>query len=241
MTGGSRGIGAATARALAARGYDVAITYRNKGARAEAVATELQGQGGRARAMSCDMTRPDDVERLVAEMREWSGRLDALVLNASGGLERDLVAADPTYPMRLNRDAQVALVEALLPLMGDGSSVVFVTSHWAHWHGRVLVPAIYEPVAATKHAGEEALRARQDALAAQGARLLVVTGDLIEGTITPKLLERVQPGIFEQRREAVGHLPTVDQMGDAIAAAAADPTLASGHTVVVGGGLESLP
>lgn len=241
MTGGSRGIGAATAGALATRGYDVAITYRNKGARAEAVATALQGQGGRACALSCDMTRPDDVTRLVAELREWSGRLDALVLNASGGLERDLVAADPTYPMRLNRDAQVAFVEAIFPLMAAGSSVVFVTSHWAHWHGRVLVPTIYEPVAATKYAGEAALRARQDMLAAQGVRLLVVTGDLIEGTITPKLLERVQPGIFEQRREAVGQLPTVEQMGDAIAAAAADPALPSGHTVVVGGGLESLP
>jgi hypothetical protein len=51
----------------------------------------------------------------------------------------------------------------------------------------------------------------------------------------------VQPGIFEQRRETVGHLPTVDEMGEAIAAAVHDPALPSGHTVVVGGALESLP
>ena len=49
-----------------------------------------------------------------------------------------------------------------------------------------------------------ALRRRQDGLTNQGIRLLVVTGDLIEGTITPKLLERVAPGCIEQRCNDVG-------------------------------------
>jgi hypothetical protein len=85
-----------------------------------------------------------------------------------------------------------------------------------------------------------ALRRRQDGLTNQGIRLLVVTGDLIEGTITPKLLERVAPGSIEQRRDDVGSLPTTTDMGEAIAIAATDTTLPSGHTVVVGGPLDSL-
>ena len=138
-------------------------------------------------------------------MADWGhGRLDVLVLNASGGLERERVAADPLYPQRINRDAQVALVEAARPIMPAGSTVVFVTSHWAHLYGRVEQLPAYEQVASTKYAGEQALRAQQDMLAAAGIRLLVVTGDLIEGTITPKLLERVTPGLAGARRTANG-------------------------------------
>jgi hypothetical protein len=98
----------------------------------------------------------------------------------------------------------------------------------------------YEPVAASKHAGERALRDRQAALADAGVRLLVVTGDLVDGTITAKLLERAAPGVAANRRDQIGDLPTTDGMAAAIVAAALDRSLPSGHTVVVGGTLESL-
>ncbi len=241
VTGGSRGIGAATALHLAERGYDVVITYRNKAARAEEVAAAaIQQHGVRALAVQGDITRQEDLERLFTTLKEWGGSLGLLILNASGGLERDLLAANPNYPMLINRDAQIALLECALPLMPRGSSVVFVTSHWAHLYGQVEQLPNYEPIAETKHAGEQALRERQAALAQRGIRLLVVTGDLIEGTITPKLLERKAPGLAADRIGQIGKLPTADEMGQAIAAAATDPTLPSGHTVVIGGTLESL-
>src|SRR5579859_106475 len=233
VTGGSRGIGAATALALAERGYDVAITYRNKAARASEVAGEIRQRGGQAIAVGGDITRQADVERLFATVRAWRGRLDLLVLNASGGLERDLLAADPNYPIRINRDAQLALLEGALPLMSQHGTVVFVTSHWAHLYGQVEQLPNYAPIAQTKFAGEQALRARQTMLSQRGIRLIVVTGDLIEGTITPKLLERKAPGLASQRREQIGALPTATEMGADIAAAATDPTLTSGQTVVV--------
>jgi NAD(P)-dependent dehydrogenase (short-subunit alcohol dehydrogenase family) len=240
VTGGSRGVGAVTALALADRGYDVLITYRNKAARAGEVANDVLRRGVRALAVACDITKHEDRNRLFALCAEWSDHLDVLVLNASGGLERDLVAADPQYPMHINHDAQLALLDEALPLMPRGATVIFVTSHWAHRYGEVEQFPAYAPVAASKHAGEQALRRRQDKLTDQGIRLLVVTGDLIEGTITPKLLGRVAPGSIEQRRDDIGSLPTTTEMGEAIALAATDPTLPSGHTVVVGGPLESL-
>ncbi|MFN8513825.1 MAG: SDR family NAD(P)-dependent oxidoreductase [Chloroflexia bacterium] len=102
VTGGSRGIGAATALALAQREYDVIITYRNKAARAEEVVAEIAGLGRAGLAIAADMTQADALAQLFARVAEWGGQLDLLVLNASGGLERDIVAADPYYPLRLD-------------------------------------------------------------------------------------------------------------------------------------------
>lgn len=240
VTGGSRGIGAASAVALARRGYDVALTYRNKAARAEEVVRAVAEEDARGMALACDITVPDDVANLFDEMRAWAGRLDVLVLNASGGLEREALAVDPNYPMRINREAQIAVLDGALPLLGPGGVVVFVTSHWAHLYGEVVQLPAYDAVGESKHAGEEALRERAGELAERGIRLVVVTGDLIEGTITPRLLERKAPGLTGDRQSALGTLPTAEEMGEAIAGAATDASLPSGHTVVIGGTLESL-
>jgi hypothetical protein len=90
-----------------------------------------------------------------------------------------------------------------------------------------------------KRAGETALRARQPALAERGVRLLVVIGDLVEGTISPRLLERMARGLAAGRREASGPLPTAADTGETIAAAT-EPALPGGHTVVMGASFDSL-
>src|SRR5581483_5790585 len=120
ITGGSRGIGAETALALAGHGYDIAFTYRNKVARANKVLSVLMQHGGRGLTLPCDMTCSEDVERLFHRLRQWTEHLDTLILNASGGLERDLVTDDPDYPVRMNRDAQVLFTDAALSLLRPG-------------------------------------------------------------------------------------------------------------------------
>jgi NAD(P)-dependent dehydrogenase (short-subunit alcohol dehydrogenase family) len=238
ITGGSRGIGAATARELAARGFDVALTYRNKRARADEVAADVELGGGDALAVQADITDRGALDAFATAVGAWRPGVDLLVLNASGGLERDLLAADPEYPMRINRDAQVATLGALLPLIARGATVAFVTSHWAHLYGRVPQIPDYEPVARSKHAGEHALRARIADLAVAGIRLIVVTGDLVEGTITARLLERRSRGLHDARSD---ESVTPQVFARAIADAALDPSLATGATVVVGGALASVP
>ena len=240
VTGGSRGIGAETAIALAERGYDVALTYRNKAARAQEVVAAITRQGREALALRCDITHTDDVAHLFQQVDQWQAHLNVLVLNASGGMERDLIAADPDYAMHINCDAQLALVKAALPLLRPGGGIVFVTSHWAHLYGKMPQLPAYEPVAESKYAGEQALRALQPDLRARGLRLLVVTGDLVEGTITPKLLERGAPGLIERRHTTQGALPTARDMGQAIVQAALDPALPDGATIVIGASLESM-
>jgi NAD(P)-dependent dehydrogenase (short-subunit alcohol dehydrogenase family) len=231
VTGASRGIGARVAHLLAERGVDVVVNYRSKGPRAEEVAAAITALGRRPLLVQADLTEEQDVHAMAQAVADTFGRLDLLVLNASGGMEKDRPA---TYAMALNRDAQVQTVDALIPLMPRGGRIVFVTSHWAHFYGQQPVVAGYEAVAASKRAGEDALRERIPALAAQGISLIVVSGDVIEGTITPRLLERAQPGLLHARRDQVGALPSIDEFAQAIVDAAVDQTLRSGEIMFVG-------
>jgi NADP-dependent 3-hydroxy acid dehydrogenase YdfG len=229
VVGGSRGIGAEIVLALTREGSDVVFSYRARARRAAEVATRT---GELGRAVQADLTSAADRLRLLHEV----GELSLLVLSASGGLEP---GAEPGYALRLNRDAQVAMARMALPsLSRGGGTIVFLTSHWAHLYGRVEQIPAYEPIAHSKHLGEVALRALVSPCS--GVRLLVVTGDIVEGTVTPLLLERASRGLTEARRREVGHLPNTSDMALAVVESALDPCLPSGHTVVVGGSLEAL-
>ncbi|QFU92096.1 SDR family oxidoreductase [Amycolatopsis sp. YIM 10] len=231
VTGASRGIGAETARLLGAAGATVFVNYREKARRAQQVVDEITAAGGTARAVGADLTDPASVGAMVQEIQARCGRLDLLVLNASGGMER---GAAPDYALRLNRDAQLSLVDTARPLLAPRARIVFVTSHQAHFHGVQPVYHEYEPIAASKRAGEDALRARIPALTSRGISLVVVSGDMVEGTITPILLDRVHPGAIDDRRTRGGALPTIAGFAREIVTAAEMPVI-SGHTVYVGG------
>ncbi|WP_308193035.1 SDR family oxidoreductase [Mycobacterium sp. CnD-18-1] len=218
VTGSSRGIGAEVARMLGAAGLHVLVNYREKAARANGVVDEIRAAGGQASAAGADVCDAVAVRALMADIGERFGALDVLVLNASGGLER---GADPGYAMRLNRDAQRQLAELALPLMPPGARIVFVTSHQAHFYPARPVPEGYEPIAQSKRAGEDALLATKPALAEHGIALKVVSGDMIDGTIIVRLLQRRDPDAVEARRsQAV--LPTVEEFAAEITRAALD-------------------
>lgn len=207
------------------------MNYISKGSRAQEIANELIASGRQALLAQADITDPGDLAALFDKIRSKWGYLDLLILNASGGLEQGKPA---DYAMQLNLTAQVNLVLGGLPLMQHGSRIVFVTSHLAHFHGTGPGFDAYEPVAASKRAGEDALREMIPMLADKGIRLVVVSGDLIEGTITPKLLERQSRGLIEKRRAAVGSLPNVEEFAAAIVKAGMTDDFVSGETVYVG-------
>jgi len=220
VTGSSRGIGADTARYLAQAGADVVINYRNKAPRAEKLANELRELGVQVLVVGADLTDEDSVAAMFAEVESAFGGLDILVLNASGGMESGM---GEDYALRLNRDAQLGVLDAALPLMRDGSRVVFVTSHQAHFIRTTPTMPEYEPVALSKRAGEDALRERIPELAERGIGFVVVSGDMIEGTITATLLERANPGAIASRRESAGRLYNVSEFAAEVAQAAVDP------------------
>lgn len=230
VTGSSRGIGAQTAQYLAQAGASVVINYRNKAQRAEKLVQEIHEAGGSALAIGADLTDAVGVARMMLEIKETLGGLDILVLNASGGMEADM---GEDYAMKLNRDAQVGLVMGAMPLMESGSRVVFVTSHQAHFIRDVETMPEYLPVALSKRAGEDALRGMIDHLSAAGIGFVVVSGDMIEGTVTATLLNRANPGVIESRKDQVGKLYNVEEFAAEVALAVVED-IPSDHTRLVG-------
>jgi NAD(P)-dependent dehydrogenase (short-subunit alcohol dehydrogenase family) len=230
VTGSSRGIGADTVRYFAEAGADVVINYRNKAPRAQKLAAQLGELGVRAVPIAADLTDQASVDAMFAEVAETFGGLDVLVLNASGGMESGM-AED--YALLLNRDAQVRVLEAAMPLMPAGSRVVFVTSHQAHFIRTTPTMPEYEAVALSKRAGEDALREKIPALTERGIEFVVVSGDMIEGTITATLLNRLNPDAIASRREAAGRLYNVSEFAAEVAQAAVEPGPAE-HLRLVG-------
>ena len=229
VTGSSRGIGADTVRYFAAAGANVVINYRSKAPRAAKLVAELSEQGTQAIAVGADLTDAESVAAMMQTIRERFGSLDVLVLNASGGMESNM---GEDYALRLNRDAQINVLEQGTALMGEGGRVVFVTSHQAHFIRTVPTMPEYEAVALSKRAGEDALRERIADLASRGIGFTVVSGDMIEGTITATLLERARPGAIETRKEAAGKLYNVSEFAAEVALAAVEPVPADNTRLV---------
>lgn len=224
VTGSSRGIGADTVRYFAEAGAKVVINYRNKEARAVKLADALRAEGTEAITVGADLTDPASVASMIDTVKEAFGGIDILVLNASGGMESGM-AED--YAMVLNRDSQLNMLETALPALNPGARVVFVTSHQAHFINNTPTMAEYEPVARSKRAGEDALRAKLPELEAAGIEFVVVSGDMIEGTITATLLERSNPGAISARKDSAGKLYNVGEFAAEVALAAVEPVPAN--------------
>lgn len=231
ITGSSRGVGADTAQILAAQGANIIVNYRSKAPRANKVVKAIEEAGGHATAIQADVTKSEDLTNLVNVAIETYGSLDYLILNASGGMETGM---GEDYAMRLNRDAQLNLARLAAEKMPNGGRIVFVTSHQAHFIREVETLAEYQSVAESKRAGEDALIAEIPALTEKGISLVVVSADMIEGTVTATLLNRLHPGALEYRRETAGRLYTVNEFAHEVAAiVTAD--VQTGHVELVGG------
>jgi 3-oxoacyl-[acyl-carrier protein] reductase len=133
VTGGSRGIGRATALLLARAGADVAVTYRSRRAEAEQVVREMVSLGRRALAVGGDLADPATSDRLASEVSRAFGRLDCFVANA-GIWPSDEVPLNRMTDARwrdtmaANLDAVFLSTRAALGLMGPGGRVVIVSS-----------------------------------------------------------------------------------------------------------------
>ncbi|MDB5724057.1 MAG: short-chain dehydrogenase/reductase [Novosphingobium sp.] len=133
VTGASRGIGAATAKALAADGYRVIVHYGANREKAEQVAADIRAAGGDAQIVGGDLANPAAPQALAAEVAALcGGRLDALVLNAgimpgdSSFTNCSPETFDAIYTVNLR--APFFLIQHLAPVLADGASVVLLSS-----------------------------------------------------------------------------------------------------------------
>jgi len=136
VTGGSRGIGRASAQSLAKAGARVLVHYGRAEAEADAVVAQIRSAGGLADKVGGDLAAPDGAMILARRVRELVGeRLDILVANA--GVSKAATIEDTTVDdfdnlFAVNVRAPFFLVQQLLPILGEGSSVVFTSSLAAH-------------------------------------------------------------------------------------------------------------
>jgi 3-oxoacyl-[acyl-carrier protein] reductase len=136
VTGASRGIGRASALALAEAGAQVVIHYSNSEKEADTVVAQIRGKDGRAEKLQADLSQKEGAHRLAEKVRGIVGqRLDILFANA--GVVSDLPIDKTTVEefdklFAVNVRAPYFLVQQLLPILGKDSSVIFVSSLAAH-------------------------------------------------------------------------------------------------------------
>ena len=131
VTGGSRGIGAAIALALAENGADVALTYQHSAAKAEAVVKSIRSTGRRAVAIQADSADPDAISRAVSEAVSALGGLDILVNSAAIGLNgmiADIDVHQYQALMDVNVRGPVLYAKAVIPQLGPGGRIISIGS-----------------------------------------------------------------------------------------------------------------
>jgi 3-oxoacyl-[acyl-carrier protein] reductase len=179
VTGASRGIGRASALALAQGGAQVLVHYARGKAEAEAVVCEIRKAGGRAEAVASDLAAPDGAHKLAQQVRATVGdRLDILVANA--GVSKSANIEDTTLDdfdrlFAVNVRSPFFLIQQTLSILGDGSSIVFVSSLTAQ-----AVLGTLAAYAATKGAINTLVRHFAAALGPRGIRVNAVAPGVVD-------------------------------------------------------------
>ena len=204
ITGAGRGIGAATAKLAAARGYDVAVTYKSDAVSVGEVVNAVKGAGGKAVAIAADMAREADVERMFKEA-DALGKLTHFVYNA--GIPGRAGRLDSADSAMMREVIEVNVMGALWSMQrairrmstkhgGAGGSIVLVSSVAADIGG----PNEYVWYAASKGAVESITYGLSKELAGDGIRVNCVSPGASDTRIhadagTPEKLAKVAPMI----------------------------------------------
>ena len=219
VTGGSRGIGAATARAAAAAGWSVALTYRDDEAAATAVVTDIEAAGGTARAVRADVSVEDDVLAAFAAAEDL-GPVTGLVANA--GIVGPRARVDQLTAERVQRMLAVNVLGTVLCCReavrrmstrhgGPGGSVVLVSSAAS----RLGSPGEYVDYAASKGAVDTLGVGLAREVAGEGIRVNVVRPGIIETEIhasggQPDRVARIGPTV------PMGRAGRAEEVADAV-------------------------
>jgi 3-oxoacyl-[acyl-carrier protein] reductase len=235
VTGASRGIGRASAVALAAAGAQVLVHYGRGAKEADDVASEIRRAGGRADAIAADLAAADGPHKLAKQVRTIVGdRLDILVANAgvskAVGVEETTVE-DFNALFAVNVRAPFFLVQQLLPIMHEGSSIVLVSSLAAH-----AVVGTLPAYAASKGAIDTLVKHFAAALGQRGIRVNAVA----PGVVTTEMSNFTKTDAgrdYVLGLQTLKRLAQPDDLGDVVAfLASSEARWITGDTIHVDGG-----
>jgi 3-oxoacyl-[acyl-carrier protein] reductase len=235
VTGSSRGIGRASALALAQGGAQVLVHYGRGKAEAEGVAAQIRNAGGRAEVVASDLAAPDGAHNLARQVRGIVGdRLDILVANAgvakSANIE-DTTVEDFDRLFAVNVRAPFFLVQQTLPILGKGSSIVFVSSLAAH-----AVVGTIAAYAATKGAIDTLVKHFAAALGPRGIRVNAVAPGVVD-TDMSNFIKTEAGQKYTLAMQAIQRLARPEDIGPVVAFLASDDARwITGDTVRVDGG-----
>jgi 3-oxoacyl-[acyl-carrier protein] reductase len=235
VTGASRGIGRASALALARAGAQVLVHYGRSASEAEAVVSEIRNAGGRAETVAADLAAADGPHHLARQARRIIGdRLDVLVANAGISVAatiEETTVADFDSLFAVNVRAPYFLVQQLLPILGSGSSVVLLSSLAAHASVGTL-----SAYAATKGAIDTLVKHFAFALGERGVRVNAIAPGVVETDMSS--FTKTDAGRdFALAMQALKRIAQPDDIGSAVAFLASDDARwISGDTIRVDGG-----
>lgn len=235
VTGASRGIGRASALALAERGAQVLVHYGQSAEEAETVVAEIRKAGGRADAIGADLSVSEGPHQLAAQVKKIVGdRLDILVANAGvakAAVIEETTVADFDRLFAVNVRAPFFLVQQLLPILHEGSSVVLVSSLAA----RAVVGTL-PAYAATKGAIDTLVKHFAVALGARGVRVNAVAPGVV-ATEMSSFAKTDAGRDYTLAMQTLKRIAEPDDIADAIAfLASPDARWITGDTIHVDGG-----
>ena len=236
VTGGSRGIGAAICRRLAADGFDVALSYRSGQEQAEAVAAACRESGAQALAVCADAGSSDDCAAFVSTVLATFGRVDALVNNA--GITRDGLAmrmSDDQFDSVVSVNLKGAFVMArqVLPAMMKARTgrIVNISS----------VAGVYGNAGQANYSAAKAgliglTLSLSKEVGSRGITVNAVAPGFIETDMTAALNDKMREAVLP--RIALGRFGNPEDVAGAVAfLVSEDASYLTGQTIVVSGGL----
>jgi 3-oxoacyl-[acyl-carrier protein] reductase len=237
VTGGSRGIGAAVARQLAADGADVALVYNTSDELAAGVVADIQAAGRKGVALQADLTGPRAAHRLLKDFAEHFDRLDVLVPAAGNAEIKPLEEMDEETwqnSFAIHLDAVLATAQAAFPsLEATGGRVVLLSTVGAH-----AAFTGFAAVGAAKAGLESLKRYMASEWIARGVRVNAVAC----GTVDTGILERWEIGArvrtFMERKTVGVGIASPEDVAPIVAFLASDESrYIVGQTIVADGGV----
>jgi len=236
VTGGSRGIGRATVRALAGAGYHIAFNYVRDEAAAADLREEIVTQGRQCLALQCDIGQPSSIKAFFAQIEEAFGRIDLLVNNA--GITRDGLLAtmsleDMTQVIQTNLLGSMLCCQQVVPSMLRQRSgcIVNISSVAAQKPGKGQ-----SNYAAAKGGVEAFTRALAVELAPRNIRVNAVAPGIVRTEMSSALIGSMEQDI--QARLLIKRYAEPEEIAEAVLFIAERAPYLTGEVLPVNGGLK---